>query len=173
MVEDVSDDDSSDDEDGYDTDATNPMPKMVQKDYDTSDDEDEDEDDEDDVNSREEEVEEEIEVEADSGELPQLPTLGRGQRVRKQRSRYVPHTSEFTNSNVSNVRSNVGHFQGVGVLNLAYQGQKYHLRQGVVNVNLDENQGVSSSIHPITLKRIRKNCADSETHLKIAPVNPT
>ena len=26
---------------------------------------------------------------------------------------------------------------------------------------------------PITLKRIRKNCAESKTHLKIAPVNPT
>ena len=82
---------------------------MQQPEYDSSDDED-DEDDDDDVSPKEEETE----VEAAASLLPQVQQLGRGLRVRKQRSRYVPGTSEFTDNNVKNVRNNQGHFSGPG-----------------------------------------------------------
>ena len=56
----------------------------------------------------------------------------------------MPHTSEFTSKNVGNVRNNVGNFQCVGVLDLSYRGQKYHLKEGVVSFNLDEKPGVGT-----------------------------
>ena len=137
----VIDDDSGDEDDGYDTDDTDAdMPHMVKRDYDSSDDEDDDDED-DDIGTQK--VEDEIEVEQVlPHHLRSVRKLGRGQRERKKRTHYVPGTSEFTNKNVTNVRDNVGHFQGVGVLNLSYRGQKYHLKQGVVSFNLDEKPGV-------------------------------
>ncbi len=155
----VIDDDSSDEEeDGYDAgDTEGGMPKMQQPEYDSSDDED-DEDDDDDVSPEEEE----IEVEAAASLLPQVQQLGRGLRVRKQRSRYVPGTSEFTDNNVKNVRNNQGHFSGpgfagIGVVNMTYRGQKYHLKDGVVSFNLDENPGV----------RAPKQYVDGVIHLNL------
>ena len=38
----------------------------------------------------------------------------------------------------------MGYFQSVGVLNLSYSGQKYHLKEGVVHFNLDEKPWVDA-----------------------------
>jgi len=135
----VVDDDDSDEEDGYDTDAG--MPKMAPPEYDSSDDESDEEDDDDDVGPTV--PEEEIEVETNT--IPQVQELGRGLRERKKRTHYVPGTSEFTNMNVRNVRNNVGHFQGLGALNLAYRGQRYCLKEGVISYNLGEKPGVDGA----------------------------
>ena len=70
---------------------------MVPGEYTSSDDESADEDD-DDVGPTV--PEEEIEVEACTH--PQSQELGRGLKVRKKRTHYVPGTSEFTNMNVRN-----------------------------------------------------------------------
>ena len=130
----VIDDDSSDEEDGYDTDDTEAgMPKLFKREYDSDSSDDEDDED-DDVGPQ---VEEEVELEADSGPLPKTPSYGRGQRVKSQRTHYVPHSTEF-------VGNNVGHFQGAGALKLAYRGYKYHLKQGVLSMNLKEIPGVEA-----------------------------
>ena len=126
-------DDDSDDDGGYDTDDSElmGMPKLVVKtEYDSSDDDssdDESEEEDDDVSPQEDEATE-IEAEANSGRLSPDAPLGRGLRVRKKRTHHEPQSSEFTNPNVTNVRNNVGHFQGLGVLNLSYRGQRYHLK---------------------------------------------
>ena len=73
------------------------------------------------MTSPQEDDKEEIEVKVNSGELPQVSPCGRGLQDKKKPTYYRPHTSEFTNKNVTNVRSNVGNFQGVGVLNLSYR----------------------------------------------------
>ena len=74
-------------------------------------------------------------VEASNNELPpESQQYGRGQRVRTQRTMYVPGSAEFTGHNN----------QLLGVLNLQYRGQKYHLREGVVSLNMNnENPGVA------------------------------
>ena len=76
---------------------------------------------------------------------PQVQPLGRGHREKKKRTHYVPGTSEFTNKNVTNVKDNVGHFQGMGALNLSYRGQRYHLKQGVASFNLGGNSRVQQN----------------------------
>ena len=68
-------------------------------------------DEEDDVSLQEEE--EEVEVEANSGKLPPVYPLVRSLRVKKKQTHYEPLSSEFTKKNVSNVCSNLGHFQPV------------------------------------------------------------
>ena len=74
-------------------------------------------------------------VEAPNDELPPKSKSGRGQRVRTQRTMYVPGSAEFTGHNNNQV---------LGVLNLKYRGQKYHLREGVVSLNVNnENPGVA------------------------------
>ena len=114
---------------------------MQKPEYDSSDDEDdEDDDDDNDVSPEEDEIEAEAEA-------PQVQQLGRGLRIRKKRTRYVPGSSEFTNANLHNVRDNQGHFagpgqDGIGVVNMTYHEHKYHLREGVVSFNLSENSGV-------------------------------
>ena len=45
---------------------------------------------------------------------------------------------------MNNVRSRVGHFRDVGVLNLSHQEQKYCLKEGVVSFNLDKKLGVGA-----------------------------
>ena len=45
---------------------------------------------------------------------------------------------------MSNVRSNMVHFQGVGLLNLSYRGQRYHLKEGVESFNLDKKPGAGA-----------------------------
>ena len=117
----VIDDDSSDEDDGYDTDNTYAdMPYMVKPEYDTSNHEDEDEDI--DIGTPEVEEDEDIQVKRIlPPHLRSVPALGRGiKRLKKKQTLYVPGTLEFTSRNVTNVRSNEGHFQGMGVLNLAY-----------------------------------------------------
>ena len=57
-------------------------------------------------------------VEAPNYELPPESQCGRSQRVQTQRTMYVPVSAEFTGHNN----------QLLGVLNLQYPGQKYHLR---------------------------------------------
>ena len=72
--------------------------------------------------------------EAPNDELPPESQKGRGQRVQTQRTMYVPGSEEFTGHNN----------QVLGVLNLQYRGQKYHLREGVVGLNVNnENPGVA------------------------------
>ena len=121
-------DNSGDEDDGYNTDDTNAgMPKMVKRGYNSSDDEGDDE--EDDVSPQEDDKEE-IEVEANSGKLPPASPHGRDLQDEKKPTYYRTHSSESIYKNVTNVRSNMGHFQGVGVLNLSYRGQKYHFKEG-------------------------------------------
>ena len=73
-------------------------------------------------------------VEAPNDELPPESQYGRGQRVQTQQTMYVPGSAEFTGHNN----------QLLGVLNLQYRGQKYHLREGVVSLNVNnENPGVA------------------------------
>ena len=127
----VIDNDNGDEDDGYNTDDTNAgISKMVKYEYNSSDDEDNDK--KDDVSPQEDD-EEGIKVEANSGKLPPVSPRGRFQQEKKKTTYYRPHTSEFTNKVVRNVRNTAGHFQGVGVLNLSYRGQKYHLMDGVAS----------------------------------------
>ena len=74
-------------------------------------------------------------VEASHDELPpESQQCGRGQRVQNQITLYVPGSAEFNGNNN----------QLLGVLNLQYRGQKYHLREGVVSLNVNnENPGVA------------------------------
>ena len=54
--------------------------------------------------------------------------------MQTQQTIYVPGSVEFTGHNN----------QLLGVLNLQYRGQKYHLREGVVSFNVNnENPGVA------------------------------
>ena len=129
----IDDDDSSDEEDDY-NDGDTGMTKL-EPGYDSDS---KDEDDDDDVSPRT--TASEVEVEAT---LPQR--LGRDLRERKKRTHYVPNTSEFTNKNIGTVRNNVGHFQGLGALNLAYRGQRYCLKEGVISYNLGKKPGVGGA----------------------------
>jgi len=60
----------------------------------------------------------------------------------------------------------MGHFQGVGALNLSYRGQRYHLKQGVVSFNLGGNSGVQQNNleHP-------QQYADGVLHLNLEQGN--
>ena len=67
-------------------------------------------------------------VEASHDELPtESQHCGRVKPVRNQRTLYVPGSAEFTGHNN----------QLLEVLNLQYRGQKYHLREGVVSLNVN------------------------------------
>ena len=141
----IDDNNSGNEDDGYDTDNSDAgMPKMVKRKYDSSDDKSDDKEDDVSPQEEEEEEEEEIKVDAKSGELLPVHLLGRGLQLKEKRTHYEPLSSEFINKNVSNMCSNVGHFQGVDVLNLSYRGQKYHLKEGVVSFNLNEKPEVDA-----------------------------
>ena len=74
-------------------------------------------------------------VEASNDELPpESQQCGRGQRVQTQWTMYVPGSAEFS----------VNNNQLLGFLNLQYIGQKYHLGDRVVSLNVNnENPGVA------------------------------
>ena len=105
----VIDDDSNGDDDSYDTAGSNldGIPKLVKKEYNSSDYKSDDGDD--DISPHDDDAIE-IEANANSGKLSLDTPHGRGLRVRKKRTDSKPLSSEFTGANVSNVRRNVGHF---------------------------------------------------------------
>ena len=125
-----------------------PLVRPEDNDSDSSDSEDEDDDlgeveaeevivedvdpDEDDASSEEEHNPDEEDIESLVHQLGS-PRRGRGRRQKVQRTHYVPQSAEFTG--VSN--------QQLGVLNLSYRGQKYHLKEGVISLNFGREEGVA------------------------------